>query len=164
MSHDQRLGADPLDWIADGLSRPAVRPADTHGDRPADRPDARPDQPSGEFSGARPNTATGSVTGSQESISPSTRPSRPNIWRTLRPKGDAREFKAELSEPLDRGQVADMLEVLADAIRKGGLCLGQGDKAPALPFGESMDVEAEVSLKKDKARLRIELEWKNRKG
>jgi len=136
MSQDHSLGSDPLDWIT--ASQPHA------GDRTAFGPE------------------DGTV--SQTGNSPEARPSRQDIWRTLRPKGDVREFKAELSEHLDQSQVADMLEMLANGVRAGEVLLGDGDKAVSMTVGPSMGVEAAASLKKDKTRLRIELEWKHRKS
>ena len=140
MSSDQRLGSDPLDWI------PSSRPG------ALGQPDGTLDAPSGSPAAGHPAAI------------PDERPSRLNIWRAMRPKGDSREFKAELSEHLGRTEVADMLEVLAGCVRAGFVQLGDGDKAATMTVGVGMDVEAAVSLKKDKARLQIELEWKNRKS
>jgi amphi-Trp domain-containing protein len=84
------------------------------------------------------------------------------LWRAMRPKGDRKEFKAELNEHLDRERVADMLEALAGFVRAGSVPLGDGERAAVLSVGADLDVEAAVSLKKEKAKLQIEMEWRNR--
>lgn len=149
MSSDQRLGSDPLDWIPSSQPRAVDQPGGQIDDVAHGRIDG---QPGGQASG-HPGEPPGAFPDE-----------RPNIWRAMRPKGDSREFKAALSEHLDRTQVADMLEVLANCVRAGYVQLGDGDKAASMTVGVGMDVEAAVSLKKDKARLQIELEWKNRKS
>lgn len=139
MSHGQRLGSDPLDWIASALA-----PAGASATAPVPV--------------ATPTVATLPDAQAQR------HPVRPEAWRALRLKGDAKECKGELSQQLDRAQAADMLETLAAWIREGGCALGEGGKALMLAVGEELDVEAAVSHKKDKTRVQMEIAWKNRKA
>jgi len=85
----------------------------------------------------------------------------PEPWRSMKLKGDRKEFKAAMSERLERERVAEMLGALAGFLRAGSFPLGEGERAAALDVGALLDLEASASLKKGKARVRIELEWRN---
>ncbi len=151
MSHGQRLGSDPLDWIASALAPAAMTGAATTAEG---------------LASARAQAAGGGVVSGNAMPEAPAQPrlARPETWRALRLKGDGKECKGQLSERLDRDQTADMLETLAVWIREGGLAFGEGGKALVLAVGEELDVEAAMSHKKDKSRLQMEITWKNRKA
>jgi len=133
---DERLGTNPLDWVAPDAAREAI---------PA------PGSPSGKTPQPAPPACAAKTRPAQDKLF---RPAGSGMEENTMGKG-----KIKIKQTMETPQVIAYLKDLADSLESGIIRAENEDDTLVLGVPDSMQVELKLARKKDKAKCEIELEW-----
>ena len=133
---DERLGTNPLDWVAPDTAPAAARPSGETTQSAPPQENKNSDGPA-----AAPRSGLFSFVGTE------------NEEDTM-DKG-----KIKIKQAMDTPQVVAYLKDLADSLESGVIRAENEEGTLVLGVPDSMQVELKLARKKDKAKCEIQLEW-----